>query len=178
MLVDDIVHHLEMTGPDELRPARVPAVPMRLQEAGPADLAAIRDLHDRVAGPYGWRSLAWTEDQWRECLTRPGVRTWLPSVVDRTAGLAVLQSQPGGEVEIDFFGLVPEFVGQGLGGHFLTEVSRLAWRMAPVDADAVRRLWLRTSSHDHPNARASYEARGFRLFRTETRQRELVSPRT
>lgn len=178
VLVDDIVSHLEMTGPDELRPARVPDEEIRLREVGPDDLAVVRDLHDLVANPYGWRSLAWSADQWLECLTRPGVRTWLPHVGGRPAGLAVLQSQPGGHVEVDFFGLVPAFVGRGLGGHFLTEITRLAWRMTPVDADAVRRLWLRTSSHDHPNAKASYEACGFRVFHTETRQRELVGPKS
>jgi GNAT superfamily N-acetyltransferase len=176
VLVDDIVFHLEMTGSDELRAAS--SASMRLREVGPDELASVRDLHDRVAGPYGWRSLAWSDDEWRECLTRQGVRGWLSYVGDAAAGVAVLQSQPGGEVEIDFFGLVPEFVGRGFGGHFLTEITRLAWRMEPVEADAVRRVWLRTSSHDHPNARASYEARGFRLFHTETRKRELVAPRS
>jgi GNAT superfamily N-acetyltransferase len=177
MWVDDVVSHLEMTGPDRLVPPRGTAVELPLREVGVDDLALVRDLHDWVAGPYGWQSLSWTTDRWRECLTRPGVRTWLPVVAGREAGLALLQSQPGGHVEIDFFGLTPDHVGRGLGGPFLAEVTRRAWGMAPVDAPAVRRVWLRTSSHDHPHARAAYEARGYRLVHTELRRRKLVPAR-
>jgi hypothetical protein len=56
---------------------------------------------------------------------------------------------PGGEVEVDTFGLLPDHIGQGIGGHFLTVGVRLAWAVAP----AVLRVWLHTSSsRDHRHA--------------------------
>lgn len=167
MLVEDVVSYLEMKAPGELLPARDRGTEVGLREV--SDVDTIRAVHDRVAGPYGWMSLAWTADRWRECVSRPGVRTWVPRIDGQDAGLALLCFEPDG-VEIDFFGLAPEFTGCGLGGHFLTVVTRTAWETGAT------RVWLRTSSHDHPHARASYEARGFRLFKTETRQRELVTP--
>ncbi|MEV6711594.1 GNAT family N-acetyltransferase [Lentzea sp. NPDC051208] len=168
MLVEDVVSYLEMKSPQELRPARDRGTEVELREV--SDVDTIRAVHDRVAGPYGWMSLAWTAEKWRESLDRPGVRTWVPRIDGADAGFALLCFDPGGDVEIDFFGLAPEFTGRGLGGHFLTVVTRTAW-----EAGATR-VWLRTSSYDHPHARASYEARGFRLFKTETRERELVTP--
>ncbi|MEV8637999.1 GNAT family N-acetyltransferase [Streptosporangium sp. NPDC051023] len=174
MFVEEIVSHLELTSPEELRAARVPRRHVTLWEVGTEHLQAIREVHDRVAWPHGWPSLLWSSDTWWEHLERPGVRTWIAEVDGQVAGLAQLQAQPGGAVEIEFFGLAPEFVGVGIGGHLLTLVTRLAWEFAPVDGTPIGRVWLRTSSHDHGNAVANYRARGFRLHHIEVRQREFV----
>jgi GNAT superfamily N-acetyltransferase len=90
-------------------------------------------------------------------------------VDDELAGLVELEAEPNGDVGIVVFGLVPEFIGQGYGGALLTLATRLAWEtMAPTGA-SVRRVWVQTSSHDHPHALSNYEQRGFRSFRTERR---------
>ena len=65
-------------------------------------------------------------------------------------------------VEIAQFGLLPEFIGQGLGGYMLTLAVEEAWKKKPS------RVWLHTSSFDHPNALENYQARGFRMFKKET----------
>jgi hypothetical protein len=41
--------------------------------------------------------------------------------------------------------------------------------------EPVRRVWLHTSSRDHPHAKPNYERRGFRPFRTEQRRRDIVT---
>jgi GNAT superfamily N-acetyltransferase len=94
-------------------------------------------------------------------------------VGDEIAGMVELEAQPGGDVEIVVFGLVPEFIGRGFGAHLLTVGTGLAWKLEPLDGGFVRRVWLHTSSRDHPYARPNYERRGFRPFRTERRQREI-----
>lgn len=71
------------------------------------------------------------------------------------------------------FGLVPEVVGRGFGAHLLTVGTRLAWGLGPLGGVRVRRVWLHTSSRDHPHAKPNYQRRGFRLFRTERRQRDM-----
>lgn len=73
----------------------------------------------------------------------------------------------GNEAEIASFGLLPEFVGKGLGGFALTLGVRQAWALAP----SVTRVWLHTSSLDHPRALANYHRRGFRTFKTEQGER-------
>ena len=85
-----------------------------------------------------------------------------------------LEVRPDGDVEIVVFGLVPEFVGKGFGAHLLTVAATLAWEAEPLDAP-VRRVWLHTSSRDHPHAKPNYERRGFRPFRTEQRRRDIVT---
>ena len=88
------------------------------------------------------------------------------------AGIADLEPQPGGDVEIATFGLLPEFVGQGLGGRALTLAVRAAWEVEPLEAEVVGRVWLHTSTLDHAGALPNYERRGFRPFKTEVRTHE------
>jgi GNAT superfamily N-acetyltransferase len=92
------------------------------------------------------------------------------------AGLIELEARPGGEVELTVFGLVPEFVGRGFGGHLLTLAVRLAWDAGHPDGGATRRVWLHTASADHANALPNYRARGFRVVRTEVRRKEVPGP--
>jgi GNAT superfamily N-acetyltransferase len=99
------------------------------------------------------------------------VLAWLARVGDRVVGAIELERQSEGEVEITMFGLVPEMVGRGFGGHLLTLATQLAWdARLPGDAPN-RRVWLHTSSLDHPHALTNYERRGFRVFRSERRPR-------
>jgi GNAT superfamily N-acetyltransferase len=175
--VDEVVTYVEMTSPDQLVPGRPAPEPveMRLQDVTAA--ARVKAVHNSVARAYQWASLARTEREWREQLARPHRWHWLAMVGtgpatgagERPAGLLAVVSHPGGDCEIDMFGLVPDFVGRGFGGHVLTLSVRLAWAAEPLDAPAIRRVWLHTSTLDHPNALANYQARGFRVFRTEKR---------
>ncbi len=61
-----------------------------------------------------------------------------------------------------YFGLLPEFIGRGLGGPLLTAAVRRAWEIP-----GARRVWLHTCTEDHPQALANYLSRGFSVFRVE-----------
>jgi GNAT superfamily N-acetyltransferase len=90
-------------------------------------------------------------------------------------GLVELEASPGGDVGIVVFGLTPDYIGQGSGGHFLTLVTRMAWELTSPDGHATKRVWLQTSSHDHANALPNYESRGFRIFRRERAGEEITN---
>jgi GNAT superfamily N-acetyltransferase len=88
------------------------------------------------------------------------VHHWIAWVADQEAGLISLRSLPHREVEIDTFGLVPEYVGRGFGGHLLSMAVRLAWDLETSGAGPVRRVWLHTSSLDHPHRAAELPKSG------------------
>ena len=94
---------------------------------------------------------------------RPHLRHRVAFIDGEPAGLLSLDMPPGGEVEVDTFGLLPDHIGQGIGSHFLTVGVRLAWSVAP----AVSRVWLHTSSRDHRHALSNYEGRGFRRYQLQ-----------
>lgn len=105
--------------------------------------------------------LEWSDEELGEHLGKPNVGLWELQVGGESAGYFELQRHDDGGVEIVYFGLVPRFIGQGLGGFMLTSAVREAWGMG------AERVWLHTCTLDSPNALPGYKARGFRPFRTE-----------
>jgi GNAT superfamily N-acetyltransferase len=71
------------------------------------------------------------------------------------AGYLELDARQAGDIEIAYFGLMPEFIGQRLGPYLLGWGVAEAWRAAPA------RLWVHTCTLDHPRALAAYLAAGF-----------------
>ncbi|MEQ0564753.1 GNAT family N-acetyltransferase [Amycolatopsis sp. NEAU-NG30] len=154
--MEEIVTQLEMTAADQLNPAPV-VDGVALRATGPGPL--IRDLHVRIGTPYRWPSVTRTDDEWTRWLAEPGRQYRLIEYRGEIAGAADFEPQRDGDVEITTFGLLPEFVGKGLGGYALTLVVAGAWALP-----GTRRVWLHTSTLDHPNALPNYLRRGFRSF--------------
>ncbi|MGK3207420.1 GNAT family N-acetyltransferase [Amycolatopsis sp. MEPSY49] len=154
--MEEIVTELEMTAVDQLNPAPVvDGVTLKATEPGPL----IRDLHVRIGTPYRWPSATRSDDDWARWLAEPGRRYRLVDYRGEIAGAADFEPQNETDVEITTFGLLPEFVGKGLGGYALTLVVADAWALP-----GTKRVWLHTSTLDHPNALPNYLRRGFRSF--------------
>lgn len=182
-MVEKLVTTLEMRAPEQLRPA-APVAGLRLARlADPAgaDAARVRELHDAIATPHLWSSLARSDEQWHETLADPKSCHWVATANGTDIGWANLAVGGDGSVEIVSFGLRPETVGAGYGGGFLTAVVRQAWQLhAGPDGDETsrpRRVWLHTSSWDHPHALANYLARGFRVGGLAVQQQPAGSGR-
>jgi ribosomal protein S18 acetylase RimI-like enzyme len=168
MRVQEITYYLEMTDPADLRPARPPRAPAELRRAEIPCPEFNRFFYTAIGGDWFWVDrLAWTYNQWMEYLTLPGHETWAARVAGTPAGYFELDGPPGGDVEIAYFGLLPQFAGRGLGGWLLTAAVERAWQTKP------RRVWLHTCSLDHPHALANYRARGFRLVKEEAAWKDL-----
>lgn len=164
----ETTYYLEMTSPEELIPAREPEVPVTIQHARVPLPELNRFLYTAVGGDWWWIDrLGWTWEDWSAQLARPGYETWVAFVEGTPAGYFELEGTTGGDVELVFFGLLPAFVGRGIGGHLLTAAVRRAWEKG------ARRVWVHTSSFDHPAALTNYQARGFRLVRAEESVKEL-----
>ena len=73
----------------------------------------------------------------------------------------------GSEVEILYFGLVPEAIGHGLGGFLLARTVEQAWALG------AERVVLNTCTLDAPQALPNYEARGFVRVREEWYEAEI-----
>jgi GNAT superfamily N-acetyltransferase len=126
------------------------------------------ELQARIGAPHGWKSAVRTAEEWAAWSAQhPDRIFWLLSFDGEPAGLVAYDVHPGDEVEIETFGLVPEFVGRRLGGYALTLAVQRAWQLTPT----VARIWLHTSSADHPSALPNYHRRGFQIFKTEEGER-------
>lgn len=160
--------YLEMTDRAQLRPPSNSAPEMVVQQASIACPELNRFLYTAVGGNWYWTDrLPWTYERWLEYLDRPELETWVGYVAGTPCGYFELERQAQGSVEIAYFGLLPQFVGQGLGGRLLTSAIERAWAMGAA------RVWVHTCTLDGPAALSNYQARGMRIYKVEAAEAEI-----
>jgi GNAT superfamily N-acetyltransferase len=167
-MIDVAVRYLELSSREAFRPKRVQRAGVtfgKVQEPMPE---LNRFFYVAVGGAYFWHDrLQWTRAQWMEYLTQPGAETWVLAVDGVPAGYVELVPRAEDVVEIALFGLLPAFVGQGLGAHMLTDAVERAWAMGAT------RVILDTCHLDHPRAFDNYAARGFREYKRGVRREDV-----
>jgi GNAT superfamily N-acetyltransferase len=167
-LVDVTTWFLEMRSLSDLRRTACPNPAASIVRAEIPSPELNRFLYTAVGQGWYWIDrLEWDYARWCAWLDRPEVETWVLYVSGTPAGYVELEAQPEGQVEVAYFGLLPRFIGQGLGGYLLGAGVARAW------ANGARRVWVHTCSLDGPNALANYQARGFRVYDVRTEPEEL-----
>ena len=155
--------YLEMHSPLELRPARSSDPAIRIERQRNCSIELFRHLYREVGRNYYWIDrLPWSDEEVARYLARPEFSLWLMTYAGETAGYFELNKEANGSTEIAYFGLLPNFIGRGLGKHLLTCAVEQAW------ADGAKRVWLHTCTDDDPAALPNYRKRGFQPFKTET----------
>jgi len=136
--------------------ARTPSVPY------------YRFLYDSVGGEYHWLSRRrLSDDELAAILNDPLNEVHVLHVDGSPAGFAELDRRQPDEVELVQFGLMPDFIGQGLGSWFLQWTIDEVWSYQP------KRFWLHTCTLDHPAAIPTYKKAGFIQYKEERIRREL-----
>jgi ribosomal protein S18 acetylase RimI-like enzyme len=154
--------YLEQRHRSDLRPAAAPSGDVLVVRVENCEPSFWRQLYTEVGRAYHWIDrLGWSDDEIRAYLSDANVTLWVLSVEGAVAGYFELRRHDDGSVEIAYFGLLPAFVGKGLGKHLLSEAAARAWDLHPT------RVWLHTSTLDHPAALSNYLKRGFSATRTE-----------
>jgi len=155
------VWHVELKDPARV-PASDPDRPYRLEQIKQPSPEFNRYLYICVGSAWLWyMRLPWSYSQWLAAVSRPEQETWVAYHLGVPAGYFELEKQAHGSVEIAYFGLLPEFIGQGLGKALLEDAICRAWALGG------KRIWLHTCSLDHPGALSNYLARGFSVFKEE-----------
>src|SRR5881398_418168 len=158
--------YLEMHSPDQLCPKRCEDRRFRIQEKKEHDWRFNRDFYLAVGEMWSWNDKrVWTDKQWKQYGLAPELRTFAAYYDRSVAGYYELRRDNEGGVEIAYFGLLPQFIGRGLGGALLTSAIEEAWsRRGGI---APKRVWVHTCNRDHPQALANYQARGMVVYKIE-----------
>jgi GNAT superfamily N-acetyltransferase len=169
--------YLELTDRAAFRgPAGPPPADARVERIESCSVALYRALYRAVGERWHWRDQNRRSDaELQAHLDDPNVSIWglrAPSVFAREdaggyAGYVELVRRDAGEVEILYFGLVPEAIGHGLGGFLLAQSVEQAWALG------AERVVLNTCTLDAPQALPNYKARGFREVREEWYETEI-----
>jgi GNAT superfamily N-acetyltransferase len=127
-------------------------------------VAYYRFLYDAVGREYDWTSRKKLSDaELAALLNNPRLEVHVLMADGVPAGFAELDRRIDGEIELVQFGLMPEFIGQGLGRYFLQWTIDKAWSYHP------RRFWLHTCTKDHPAALPNYRQAGFVVYKEEVK---------
>jgi GNAT superfamily N-acetyltransferase len=166
--IETLVTYLEMTAAPT-RPARpAPRGDLEIRRARAPTVSFYRYLYAAVGEHWTWTVRRCLSDAELAAILRdPKVEVNVLWVAGVPAGYAELDRRTPPDIEIGYFGLMPEFIGQGLGGYLLDWAIHHAWRMQP------RRLWLHTCDLDHPRALGFYQRSGFRIYDRRMSTQEL-----
>jgi GNAT superfamily N-acetyltransferase len=166
-LVDVTVFYLEMRA-RSTRVVRAPRDDLMVVHARSPSVAYYRFLYRAVGEAYHWLSRRKLSDEaLGEILRQPFNELHVLHVAGSPAGFAELDRRQPDEIELVQFGLMPEFIGQGLGKWFLQWTVDKAWSYQP------KRFWLHTCTLDHAAAVPNYLQAGFVQFKQESIRREL-----
>ena len=159
------VTYLEMTSPDQRLAVPAWDEPITIQRAERPTISFYRYLYDTVGADWDWYERRRLSDEALAAIVHDdAVEVYVLYVRGVPAGYAELDRRVEGEVEIAYFGLMPDYIGRGLGPALLDWALERAWSYGP------RRVWLHTCSLDHPKALAVYRRAGFEVY-----DREVVS---
>jgi GNAT superfamily N-acetyltransferase len=157
------ITYLEMLARPErvVPPPREGLVVVRAKEP---PVAYYRFLYDAVGRDYGWaRCMRLSDAELAALLHDPRIEIHVLMADGFPAGFAELDRRTRGEIKLAQFGLMPEFIGQGLGRYFLRWTIDKAWSYHP------RRFWLHTCTNDHPVALPNYLKAGFTVYKEEVK---------
>jgi GNAT superfamily N-acetyltransferase len=166
-LVEVTVYYLEMLAPSH-RPLAAPRDGLSVLHVQSPSVSYYRSLYNAVGKNFYWLSRRKMSDEaLAAIISDPRNELHVLHVDGTPAGFAELDRRQSGVIELTQFGLMPGFVGQGLGKWFLQWTINKTWSYEP------KRFWLHTCTLDHPTALPNYLKAGFVLFKQEAIRREL-----
>ena len=169
--IEIVVTYLEMLKPPT-RPT-VPAPPVgkiALLRAERCTVSFYRYLYNTVGEPWLWWERRLLSDAELERIIHDSkVEIYVLYLDGVPAGYAELDRRREEDVELAYFGLIPQFIGRKLGPFLLNWAVDTAWFQKP------KRLWVNTNNLDHPKALQIYQKAGFAPYRQETKS--IPNPR-
>ena len=130
----------------------------------PIPTAFFRAMYAETGRKYHWEDMLKLSDHaLHEYCSQPGKSFYTLIYMGAPAGFFVLDNLTD-VVDINYFGLLNDVVGKGLGGKWLDFAICEAWK-----TQGCKKVTLNTCTLDHPSALPLYQSRGFEVTRTEDR---------
>lgn len=169
--LDITITYLEMTAPPAEAVSLPPTSGIQILRAVAPPVHFYRYLYNTVGAPWLWYERRQMNDATLESnIHDPLVEIYVLYLHGVPAGYAELDRRTPDIVDLAYFGLMPDFIGQRLGGYFLHWALVRAWRDEPI------KVTVNTCTLDHPAALPAYQKAGFTPVRTVTKT--IPDPRT
>jgi GNAT superfamily N-acetyltransferase len=160
--LDLVTTYLEMGSAPARAPHPAPKRKLALFRADAVPLHFYRYLYNTIGELWLWYERRMMEDAALAAVIHDArVEVYVLYAGGVPAGYAELDRRREGEVELAYFGLMPDFIGQGLGRYLLDWTIDTAWRRSR------HRLWVHSCNLDHPRALQTYQKAGFVAYRQD-----------
>lgn len=124
--------------------------------------------YEAVGFKYHWLDrLVMPKEELTTKINAPNVHMYTMQVDENDAGFIEFV-QENEYVELLYFGLLPGFIGKGLGRYFLNWCIEKAWSYNP------KWIQLNTCELDHPQALPNYRKLGFKDYMTALEDRRVL----
>jgi ribosomal protein S18 acetylase RimI-like enzyme len=177
-LLDDVITYLEMREPPATPRLPAPPAKLALMRAEACTVSFYRYLYETVGTPWLWFERRLMGDAALAAeIGKPTTEICVLYAGGIPAGYFELDTAPPHETELCYFGLIPEFIGRGLGPFLLRAAIDRAW------SRPLKCLWVHTRTFDHPKALGHYQRAGFVVYarqklRFEDPRTRGILPRT
>lgn len=115
-----------------------------------------RYLYETVGKPHQWvERRRMTDESLSAIVQDDSVEIFVLYCDGAPAGYFELDFRKKPSAELSYFGLMPDFIGRGLGAWLLGTAIETAW------SKPIERLWVHTNTLDHPRALPNYQKQGF-----------------
>lgn len=157
-----VITHLAMEAPPVPEPPPPPASGITLDRRETISVADYLRLYHAIGDDWLWWSrLTWDEARLAAHLAEEETEIYVAEADGEEIGLIELNLRPKPDIELRYFGVVPSWIGKGLGSWLLAHALAAAGRYRP------RRMVLNTCTLDHPGALAFYQRHGFAITHSE-----------
>ncbi len=154
-----IVTYLQMMHAPTKPACPAPAGYIALLRSEKPTVAFYRFLYEGVGAPWLWYERRVIDDRTLASqVIDPMIEIFVLYVRGTPAGYFELNLRDRPDIELAYFGLMPDFIGLGLGSFLLRQAIDRAWSHKP------ERLWVHTCSFDHPDALTVYQRAGFEPY--------------
>ena len=163
--IDVTITSLEMLARPARPLARAPSLsqPVILLRAHQPTLSFYRYLYNTVGQDWLWYERRQMNDAaLTDIIHDENVSVNVVYCGGVPAGYAELDARMLPAVEVAYLGLMPEFIGRGLGRYIVDWAVDAAWDLDP------ERVWIHTCNLDHPAALPTYQKAGFTVFNRQT----------
>jgi GNAT superfamily N-acetyltransferase len=162
--LDDVITYLEMREKPSAPPVPAPSIGrLALMRAEGCTVSFYRYLYETVGTPWLWFERRLLDDAVLAAqIQKPTTEIFVLHVGGVPAGYFELDAAAPEATELCYFGLIPEFIGRGLGPFLLRAAIDRAW------SRPIRRLWVHTRAYDHPKALGHYQRAGFVVYDRRT----------
>ena len=157
-------NYLEINSIEDLNYSQKPGENCNLNFIDPPDFQINKFFYKQIGKNHRWIDrLVWDDQKWIKYLENTKVKTFILQEGEDLIGYCeqIFHTEKK-SCEIAYFGILKEYYGKKYGGYLLSKSIESSF------TKGIERVWLHTCSLDHEFALKNYQARGMKIFKSET----------